>query len=41
VLARLPSNHPIRPGDPIELAVDVRQLSFFDPHTGDALWHPG
>jgi multiple sugar transport system ATP-binding protein len=41
LLARLPSNHPVRPGDPIELVVDVRQLSFFDSHTGEALWHPG
>jgi multiple sugar transport system ATP-binding protein len=39
--ARLPRHHPVRPGDRIELAVEVGQLTFFDPVTGAALWHPG
>jgi multiple sugar transport system ATP-binding protein len=40
VVARFPAHHPVRPGDRVELAVDTRQLSYFDPLTGEALWHP-
>jgi hypothetical protein len=41
VVARFPAHHPVRAGDRVELAVDTRQLSYFDPLTGEALWHPG
>jgi multiple sugar transport system ATP-binding protein len=41
VVARFPAHHPVRAGDRTELAVDTRQLSYFDPLTGEALWHPG
>ena len=40
VVARFPRGHPVRRGDRVELAVDVSQLSLFDPHTGQALWNP-
>jgi hypothetical protein len=39
-VARFPQGHPVRRGDRVELAVDVSQLSLFDPHTGQALWNP-
>jgi multiple sugar transport system ATP-binding protein len=39
--ARLPPTHRVRLGDQLELAVNAVQLSFFDPFTGAALWHPG
>jgi ABC-type sugar transport system ATPase subunit len=39
--ARLPPTHRVRIGDQIQLAVNAGQLSFFDPVTGAALWHPG
>jgi len=31
---------PVRPGDEIELAVDLEQAYFFDPATGLGLWSP-
>jgi multiple sugar transport system ATP-binding protein len=40
LVARFPARHPVRPGDRVELAVETDQLSFFDPVTGAALWHP-
>src|SRR5215208_1439449 len=40
LIARFPRNHPVRRDDRVELAVDVSQLSLFDPHTGQALWNP-
>jgi multiple sugar transport system ATP-binding protein len=35
--ARFPSARRIRPGDPVELAVDTTKLSLFDPDTGVTL----
>ena len=40
LIARFPRGHPVRPGDRVELAVDVSELSLFDPETGQALWNP-
>jgi multiple sugar transport system ATP-binding protein len=40
LVARFPRGHPVGRGDRVELAVDVSQLSLFDPHTGQALWNP-
>jgi ABC-type sugar transport system ATPase subunit len=40
LFARLPRHHPARPGDRLELAVDTGRLSFFDPASGAAIWHP-
>jgi len=40
LIARFPSNHPVARGDRVELAVDVSELSLFDPATGQALWNP-
>jgi ABC-type sugar transport system ATPase subunit len=40
LIARFPRNHPVRRDDRVELAVDVSQLSLFDPQTGQALWNP-
>jgi multiple sugar transport system ATP-binding protein len=40
LVGRFPRGHPVRRGDRVELAVDVSQLSLFDPHTGQALWNP-
>jgi multiple sugar transport system ATP-binding protein len=40
LVARFPHGHPVRRGDRVELAVDVSQLSLFDPRTGQALWNP-
>jgi hypothetical protein len=39
-VARFPGGHPVRHGDRVELAVDVSELSLFDPATGQALWNP-
>jgi multiple sugar transport system ATP-binding protein len=38
---RFPRSAPPRPGDLVRVEVDVRELCFFDPATGSALWHPG
>jgi hypothetical protein len=40
LIARFPRGHPVRRGDRVELAVDVSELSLFDPVTGQALWNP-
>jgi multiple sugar transport system ATP-binding protein len=40
LVARFPGGHPVRHGDRVELAVDVSELSLFDPATGQALWNP-
>jgi multiple sugar transport system ATP-binding protein len=40
LIARFPPGHPVRRGDRVELAVDVSELSLFDPVTGQALWNP-
>jgi multiple sugar transport system ATP-binding protein len=40
LVARFPPGHPVRRGDRVELAVDVHELSLFDPVTGQALWNP-
>lgn len=40
LIARFPRTHPVRRGDRVELAVDVSELSLFDPETGQALWNP-
>jgi multiple sugar transport system ATP-binding protein len=40
LVARFPARHPVRAGDRVALAVDTRQLSFFDPASGEALWNP-
>jgi multiple sugar transport system ATP-binding protein len=40
LIARFPRGHPVRRGDRVELAVDVSQLSLFDPISGQALWNP-
>jgi multiple sugar transport system ATP-binding protein len=40
LIARFPSTHPVAQGDRVELAVDVSELSLFDPATGQALWNP-
>jgi hypothetical protein len=38
--ARFPAHSPVRTGDLVELDVAVTELSFFDPASGAALWHP-
>ena len=38
--ARFPARSAIRHGDPVEVEVEVGELSYFDPATGTALWHP-
>ena len=38
--ARFPAHSAVRPGDHVEVEVDVGELSFFDPASGAALWHP-
>jgi multiple sugar transport system ATP-binding protein len=40
VTARLPHTRRVRAGDRLELAVDVAELSYFDPLTGEAIHHP-
>jgi multiple sugar transport system ATP-binding protein len=35
--ARLPADHPVTIGQPVELAIDTTRLYFFDPETGVAL----
>ncbi|WP_395110084.1 ABC transporter ATP-binding protein [Actinomadura sp. SCN-SB] len=38
--ARVNSRSQVRPGQPIQLAVDTRRLHFFDPASGLAIGHP-
>jgi multiple sugar transport system ATP-binding protein len=38
--ARFPGAATIRRGEPVDLSVEVDQLSYFDPVSGAALWHP-
>ena len=38
--ARVSSRSAVRPGAPLELAVDTSRLHFFDPATGEAIGHP-
>jgi multiple sugar transport system ATP-binding protein len=40
LIARFPHTSGVRPGDRVELAVDVAEMSFFDPVTGDAIGNP-
>jgi multiple sugar transport system ATP-binding protein len=40
LIARFPRTSRVRPGDRVELAVDMAELSYFDPITGEALWNP-
>ena len=40
LIARFPRASRVRPGDRVELAVDMAELSYFDPITGEALWNP-
>jgi multiple sugar transport system ATP-binding protein len=38
--ARVSSRSAVRPGAPLQLAVDTSRLHFFDPATGDSIGHP-
>ncbi len=38
--ARVSARSPIRPGQPVTLAIDTANLQFFDPDTGLAIGHP-
>jgi multiple sugar transport system ATP-binding protein len=38
--ARVSSRSRVRPGQPLELAVDTRNLQFFDPDSGLSIGHP-
>jgi multiple sugar transport system ATP-binding protein len=40
LVARFPPTCRVRRGERVELAVDMAELSFFDPVTGEALWNP-
>ena len=40
LIARFPATSRVRRGDRVELAVNMSELSFFDPITGEALWNP-
>jgi ABC-type sugar transport system ATPase subunit len=40
LVARLPRDHPARPGAQLTLAVDATRAHIFHPDTGQALWHP-
>ncbi len=40
LVARFPAGHAVRAGDRVELAVDMAELSYFDPVTGAAIWNP-
>ena len=39
-MARVSARSQVKPGHPIELAVDTRSLQFFDPSTGLSIGHP-
>jgi multiple sugar transport system ATP-binding protein len=38
--ARVSARSVVRPGQPVELAVDTRSLHFFDPSSGETIGHP-
>jgi multiple sugar transport system ATP-binding protein len=38
--ARFPAHSAVRLGDLVDVEVDVTELTYFDPGTGTALWHP-
>ena len=38
--ARVSSRSAVRPGAPLELAVDTSRLHFFDPTSGESIGHP-
>ena len=38
--ARVTTRSAVRPGAPLELAIDTSRLHFFDPTTGDTIGHP-
>jgi multiple sugar transport system ATP-binding protein len=38
--ARVAARSTVRPGQPLELAVDTRRLHFFDPSSGETIGHP-
>ena len=38
--ARVSARSAVRPGQPLELAVDTRSLHFFDPASGETIGHP-
>ena len=38
--ARVSSRSAVRPGAPLQLAIDTSRLHFFDPATGDSIGHP-
>jgi multiple sugar transport system ATP-binding protein len=38
--ARVSARSAVRPGQPLELAVDTRRLHFFDPASGETIGHP-
>ncbi len=38
--ARVSSRSAVRPGQPLELAVDTTRLHFFDPASGESIGHP-
>ena len=40
LVARFPRVRSVRRGDRVELAVNMTELSYFDPVTGEALWNP-
>ena len=39
--ARVAARSPVRPGQPLELAVDTSNLQFFDPVSALSIGHPG
>jgi multiple sugar transport system ATP-binding protein len=39
MVGRFGARSRVKPGDQIEVAVDTRQLHFFDPHTGLGIYH--
>ena len=38
--ARVSSRSAVRPGQPLQLAVDTSRLHFFDPASGNSIGHP-
>ncbi|HZD37296.1 MAG TPA: ABC transporter ATP-binding protein [Actinomycetes bacterium] len=38
--ARFPAHSAVRRGDPVDVEVEMAELTYFDPATGAALWHP-